>query len=147
LANEHSDLDAFRIAVHSLKGSGRGIGAEKLGDMAEKLEFAARENNLEFITANTGAFIEASEKLLSAISEFIRKVSSEYTVIKPEIDAPDSAVIAEIKIAAENYDMAALKTAIETLNDFSYREQPDLVQSLREKAGKSDFEGILKQLA
>ncbi|MDR0455184.1 MAG: response regulator [Treponema sp.] len=66
------DLESYRITVHSIKGSGRGIGAEKLGDMAEKLEIAAKEGDTAFIEANNGFLIEALEKFIADLSAFLQ---------------------------------------------------------------------------
>jgi len=68
---KNQDLESYRITVHSIKGSGRGIGAEKLGDMAEKLEFAAKEGNIAFIEANNGILIEAMEKFVADLSAYL----------------------------------------------------------------------------
>jgi len=66
------DLESYRITVHSIKGSGRGIGAEKLGDMAEKLEFAARDGDIAFVEANNGVLIETMEKLIADLSAYLK---------------------------------------------------------------------------
>jgi HPt (histidine-containing phosphotransfer) domain-containing protein len=69
--NTVQELIPYRIAVHSIKGSSRGIGADALGGMAEKLEYAARDGDTAFVAANTAAFIEAAEELIAAITVFL----------------------------------------------------------------------------
>jgi len=66
------DLESYRITAHSIKGSGRGIGADKLGDMAEKLEFAAKDGDTAFIKANNGLLIEAMEKFIADLSAYLK---------------------------------------------------------------------------
>ena len=137
------DLNAYRIAVHSLKGSSRGIGGEKIGDMAEKLENAAKHGDMAFIETHNGPFIEAAEKFIASVSAFLQTLPDKEDSAKPEKDAPDPNLLAAVKQAAENYDMASLQETIKSLDAWRYRSHPDLVKSLRQKAGKSDFEGIL----
>jgi HPt (histidine-containing phosphotransfer) domain-containing protein len=147
IKDPNSDIDSYRIAAHSIKGSGRGIGAEKLGDMAEKLEAAARQKDEAYIKANNGPFVETAEKLIADLSEFLKTMPDDFdSAEKPEKDAPDPEILAALKQAADNYDIAALYDAIESLNAFRYRSQPDLAKDIREYAGVSDFGGILKKL-
>jgi signal transduction histidine kinase/DNA-binding NarL/FixJ family response regulator/HPt (histidine-containing phosphotransfer) domain-containing protein len=71
------ELESYRITVHSIKGSGRGIGAEILGDMAEKLEFAAKERDIAFIEANNDPLIEAMEKFIADLSAYLQTLPKE----------------------------------------------------------------------
>ncbi len=67
------DSKGFAIEVHGLKGSLRSIGAAPLGDAAEELEFAAKENNTALCEEGLPDFIPAvqalGEKLAAAIAE------------------------------------------------------------------------------
>jgi CheY-like chemotaxis protein len=65
------DLLIYRVAVHSIKGSSRGIGAEGIGSMAEQLEHAARDGDTAFVEANTAAFIEAVQQLIATVTDFL----------------------------------------------------------------------------
>jgi CheY-like chemotaxis protein len=67
-----NDLEWYRIAVHSIKGSSRGIGADELGNLAEKLEQAAKQGDTVFIEANNNPFIETAEKFVDSVSAFLR---------------------------------------------------------------------------
>ena len=62
------ELESYRITVHSIKGSVWGIGAEKLGDMAEELEIAAKEGDTAFIKAKNDSLVEALERFIEALS-------------------------------------------------------------------------------
>ena len=145
--NAGSDLDVYRIAVHSIKGSGRGIGAEKLGDMAERLETAAKQSDTLFIKANNAQFIEAAEKLIAGLSAFLKTIPDDTDdVVRTEQETLEPELLAALKKAAEDYDITALYHSIETLDAFTYRSQPGLAKWLKEKAGTSDFIAIQKRL-
>ena len=144
--NNEADINSYRIAVHSLKGSNRSIGAEELGDIAGELENAVKENDLALIAAKSLPFAEAEEKLIAALADFINAKPKE-TPSKPGKDAPDPVILASIRQAAEVYDMAGLREAIEALDAFSYSTHPDLAQWLWEKADSSDFELIAERVA
>lgn len=46
---EKKDLENYAVEVHGLKGSARILGFRELGDMAEKMQFAAQAQNLEYM--------------------------------------------------------------------------------------------------
>ena len=140
------DLDAYLIAAHSLKSSSRGIGADELGDAAEKLEAAARAKDTAYIKTNNNEFIEGEERLIAALAVFLQNMPKEQQPAKPEKESPDANVLAALTRAAEDYDMAALLEAIESLDTYSYSSQPDLAVWLRERAAHSDFEAITERL-
>jgi CheY-like chemotaxis protein len=139
-------LAEYRIAVHSVKGSSRGIGAEELGNMAEKLETAAVQGDWPFIEANNARLVARAEEILAGIRAFLRTVPEAQQPPKPEKESPEPEALAALRQAVEKYDMAALQEAINALDAFSYRSQPDLTGWLREQAGRSDFAAIQKRL-
>jgi signal transduction histidine kinase/FixJ family two-component response regulator/HPt (histidine-containing phosphotransfer) domain-containing protein len=140
------DLDAYRIAVHGLKGSGRSVGADQLGDAAEQLEAAAARGDRAFIQDHNGPLIAASEQFLAGLKAFFQNTAEAPLPAQPERDSPDPELIAAIRRACAAYDMAALREALSGLEAFRYRSHPDLAGWIRERAGKSDFEAIRERL-
>ena len=144
----YSDIDAFRIAAHTMKSSGKVIGADELGDMAEKMEEAAKYKDISYIEANVKEFIFIAENLLSSIADLLNRVSSQITgMTKLEIDAPSHELICALKTAADNYDIVGIRENIKELDKFHYKSQPDLAKWLEEKISKSEFEAIQEKLA
>jgi signal transduction histidine kinase/DNA-binding response OmpR family regulator len=144
---EKGSLEAFRVAVHSIKGSGRSIGAEKLGGLAEQLEKAAVNKNLEYIKTGKDHFIEVAEQFIADLENFLKTIKDVSGPEKPEKESPDPQLVEAILSACNAYDIDALKKAIEGLAAYSYPSYPDLVEWLWDHAGRSDFEAIQKRLA
>jgi CheY-like chemotaxis protein len=142
-AVDKAGLEDYRIAVHSFKGSSRSLGAGEAGNLAEALERAAQAGDWSFIEAHNGPFIQAAEELLAGIAAFLQSRQEEAP--KPELADPPEELMAALLRASGNYDMAALKGIIETLDSHSYRSQPGLTAWLREQAGKSNFGEILRR--
>ncbi len=69
---EKKDWRNYQITVHSLKSSTKSIGAEKLSEMARQLEFAAKENDVEFIYNNHDKTMAAYIELLENIRELFK---------------------------------------------------------------------------
>jgi len=148
IKNADSDLGAYRIAVHGLKGTSKGIGAEELGERAEKMEKAAAVGDLGFIRANGLAFIETAEKLVADIGVFIEKVSrNEPDAEKPEKDIPSAEALREILHACTHYDILGLRKAIEILAAYRYTSTPDLTQWITEQSHLSNFTAIQNRVA
>jgi len=147
LKTEGGDLDSYRIAVHGLKGSSRGIGAEQLGEMAETLEKAAIRDDLAFIRANNSTLIETVEKLIVNIAAFLETVPrSQSEEGKPEKENPDMEILKGILQACTDYDMVALRKFTEALSAFRYASAPDLAQWITEQAHLSNFDVIQKRV-
>jgi len=106
-------LASFSTQVHALKGASASLGATELPFMAERLEMAARDNELDFIQEFFIDFIDSLEALINnihgALDLFIEqadendgalessKDSSEYLSVFMELsDAIESKKIAEI---------------------------------------------------
>ena len=140
-------LESYRVAVHSIKGSGRGIGAEKIGDEAERLEKAALNGDTAFITANNRQLIETAEKLTGGIGAFIKNAAVDPDEEKPEKETPDPEIVKAILFACERYDMAGLRKAIDELAVYRYKTQPDLAEWMQAQAGRSNFEAIQNRAA
>jgi signal transduction histidine kinase/DNA-binding NarL/FixJ family response regulator/HPt (histidine-containing phosphotransfer) domain-containing protein len=142
------DHDAYRLAAHSMKGSSRNIGAEDLGNQAEMLEKAAIHEDWDYINAVNADFIKAAEKLISDINDFLKIVMpNDPESKKPEKKNPDPEILDKILEACENYDIVALREAIDALAEFRYPTFPDLAQWTREQSNKSNFSVIQKRIA
>ena len=79
-----SDLKEYRVAVHGIKGSSHGIGADETGEKALELEKAAEQGNEDFIRTNNSLFLESVEKLISNIDNFIRTMDAHNSDLKKE---------------------------------------------------------------
>jgi alpha-glucosidase len=69
-------LDAYKIAVHSLKSTSYTVGAKQLGSMAESLEKAAAEGNVEYVNAHNTAVVVTIEKLIPALGIFLEEIKN-----------------------------------------------------------------------
>jgi signal transduction histidine kinase/DNA-binding response OmpR family regulator len=135
----------YAITVHGIKGSSFGISADTIGRWAEKLEHAAKAENLVFVDAENSGFITAAEKFIADLSGLLEVL--EQNIQKPCRAAPDSAILIQIAEAAETYDMGELDAMMEKLEQYSYTEEAELVTWLREQINMSEFDAITERLA
>ncbi|MCL1813020.1 MAG: ATP-binding protein, partial [Treponema sp.] len=140
-------LADYAIIVHGIKSSSRGICAEDVGAMAEALEKAAKEGNFDFVTANNTAFIEEAEKLVGALDDMLRQMSSKEP--KPKKDKPDSKLLLKLSEACKDFNAGEIDTIMSELDSYEYEYESDneLVTWLRENAALLNYEEIVEKLS
>jgi len=140
---KEDNLDDYIFAVHGIKASSRGIGAESVGASAEALEKTARSEDINFLRANHPAFLVEAEELMLAIEHLLNKISTE----KPRKDKPDAEVLSRIAAACEKYDIDALDAAMAELEACEYESGTDIVVWLRENVDRMNYEEIVGKLS
>jgi signal transduction histidine kinase/response regulator of citrate/malate metabolism/ABC-type uncharacterized transport system substrate-binding protein len=119
---DYSDLSAYRITVHGMKSICASIGADDVSAKAAKLEKAAIDTNIGYITQNHADFANALQELLTAIKEVLPK--KETAAEKPV----DNAALSALKAALDAYDAEAVNTILEQVKDTTlYSQISDLV--------------------
>ena len=106
---DNKDYEDYTIIVHSLKSNSRMIGDNELGDLAEKLQYAGQDKDVDLIEAET-------ENLLTKYKELV-------DLIEPFVDnsEEDRAKADALKLSNE------LKSAIE---DFDYNKSVEIYDKL-----------------
>ena len=62
---------SYGIEVHTLKGTSRTLGFDKLGDIAEKMQTAAETMDIQYVKEHNCELIEEFKRILCAIAECI----------------------------------------------------------------------------
>jgi CheY-like chemotaxis protein len=139
-------IDSYRIAVHSVKGSGRDIFADDVGDLAAKLETAAIERDYRYIEEHNSAFIKTARQLLYNINDVLAAVELETP--KSKRDKPDSEVLQRLSDSCATYDIDDAENAMSQLNEFRYESDEDneLVEWLCDKLDMMKFDEIVERL-
>ncbi|MDR2599383.1 MAG: PAS domain-containing protein [Oscillospiraceae bacterium] len=140
-----STLVEYAIDIHGLKSSSRGIYANALGDMADRLETEAANNNYEYVATNNVLFLKAAYSLIDDIGNMLYEIKSKTpSDIK---DKPDKKVLEKMMAACENYDMDELDEAMHELDLFVYRTDSCLISWLRDNVADGNFDEIYEKLS
>ena len=134
---EEGNLSDYAIYVHGIKGSSFGVGANRAGDEAERLEFLAKAGDADGVNAGNGAFCEYLRGLLVKIGDMLDKYES--TRRKPAADAPDAELLEEIRAACDNYDVDRADEIMEALESYEYENGGGAVVWLRDKIDNMEF--------
>ncbi len=152
---EKRDLENYTIKVHALKSSSRLVGAVKLGEDAERLEFAGKENNLIFIEENTDRLLSDLRGYKEVLAPLFTKEEKEKESDLPEDKAKDlnedfdrfllESVYEAIKEGAENKDAGIIKDTLSEITDYDLpMSEAEKLDRIEKCLGSEDFDGILQ---
>jgi len=143
-AKSKTRLAEYETIAHGIKGSSRAIFADRVGDMAEALEKAARAGNYDYVVSSNKFFLETTWSLIRNIEELLKEVRQ--NDIKPKKDSPDRGVLKKLREACLNYDMNGVDEAVAELIKFSYEAGGELVEWLRINVEQANFDEIAEEL-
>jgi hypothetical protein len=138
-------LPDYAITVHGIKGSSRGICAETIGAMAEKLEHAAKASDFDFVQANNDSFIKSVEGFINELTAMLNFIDVEKP--KPKIVAPDPDLLERLVENCDNYNMDGIDSIIAELSAFDYETDADLIPWLKERVDRMEFSEIQNKLS
>lgn len=98
------DWKNYVICVHALKGNAKGIGADDLSAAAKELEFAGKENRIDYILQHHEAMMEQHDALLDALTDNV--------FVYPDKDAPSNESGAETGTDSSVTDEESLTSLI-----------------------------------
>jgi CheY-like chemotaxis protein len=123
-------MPEYATTVHGIKGSSYGICAHTAGKWAERLEAAAKREELEVILAENNDFIKMMERLLSDIRRYLDGPSQRKKA-RTKLYAPDRKVLERILAAGKLFDVQAIERDVEKLEEHEYESGNDIVTRLR----------------
>jgi HPt (histidine-containing phosphotransfer) domain-containing protein len=137
-------LADYTIIVHGLKSSSRGIGAEMLGDRAERLEMASKDGDMDYISEHNADFIKSAERLVHDLQALTATMADEQP--KPEKDSPDRDILRMLANACATYDMDGADEAIQKINAFAYTADEGLADWLVRNVSDMNFPQIVEKI-
>ncbi|MCR5685116.1 MAG: DegV family EDD domain-containing protein [Lachnospiraceae bacterium] len=146
---EAEDWDNYTIKIHALKSSAKLVGALGLGERAQLLENAGKERNIDYIKKHYKPFMTHYKKYRELLFDYCDDSASEEEQDKPVADRfLMEGVFDAVKEAAESMDCGTIEDTLKELEDYAIPDEyADKIASIREMAGKFDYEGIAKLFA
>jgi len=135
----------YAITVHGIKGASFGICANPVAKLAESLETAAKNHDIQFMEKNNAYFNQEVEKIIGRLKEFFEALSKN-SGAKPRLPKPDSALLKELTEASRHYNVSVMDDILEKLEANDYEEGGELVSWLREQVDNLEYEAIYKRL-
>jgi signal transduction histidine kinase/CheY-like chemotaxis protein len=146
-ATDETAIDEYAMTMHGIKGSSLGICAYNLGNMAESLEFAARDRNFAALKAKNGDFIDAAEKMISELKNLLNETAKIQSRRMKRKLAPDSAMLKRLLDNCMRYDVTGMEQVMSEVEKFDYDSGGELVRWLREKLDNLEYDEIAERLS
>jgi CheY-like chemotaxis protein len=138
-------LKEYAITVHGIKGASFGICADPVAKLAEALEEAAKDRDVQFIEMNNAHFIQEVKKILERLKELFAILIKQADA-KPMSQKPDPALLEKLTEAAKHYNVKVMDEILEKLEENDYEEGGELVKWLREQVDNLEYEAIYNKL-
>jgi PAS domain S-box-containing protein len=138
-------LPGYVIAVHGLKGTSAGIGAESIREAALNLENSARSGDLKKVLDLNNKLISDTEVVVESVKTWLEQYDA--LNAKPLQKAPNPEVLARLKQCCEKFDMSGIDKAMAELESADYEEGNDLVKWLKDKIVISEITEAAARIA
>jgi len=147
-----SDWDNYTIRIHALKSSARLVGALGLGDMAERLENAGKEKDIQYISDNHANAMEEYlkyKKTLAVVFPDDNDTSDGDSDNRPIADKELMSDFYEgIRVAADAMDCDMIEDIIKEMEEYRIPDpEKDRFKRIKERADAFDYDGILNELS
>ncbi len=135
------DYENYTIKVHALKSSARIIGCGELSKLAESLENAGKENDIDYIKANTDRLLYMYRDLKDKLS-FFDEGDDDKEEISPKAMKEAYQTIYEVSSCME-YEM--LDDMLKELKKYKFNDTDEAnVRRIEKLLTELDWDGIIK---
>jgi CheY-like chemotaxis protein len=148
---DEDSLSEYAITLHGIKGSCKGIFADKVAELAETLEYASKAGDYEYVNAHNKDFLDEAWVLIHAIDEFLSDIDeqadTDEQTIRAKKDKPDTEVLKALSDACAIYDMDEAEKAMDELKKYEYESDDALIDWLSENISRMKFPEIVEKLS
>ena len=145
-SKDRDEIEAYTIKVHALKSSSKIIGAMEIGELAEKLEAAGNNNDIDAINVYTDELISYYSSLYYMLRHHLKTKSNASD--KPEItlDSLKEAFMAMDELA-QMYDYDSIVGIMDSLEEYTIpKEFVERIRALKKAISKADWDTIISLL-
>ena len=141
----NGDIKQFVIDVHAIKSTSASVGAIEISELAKQLEFAGKEENLEFVDKHIDAFVEKCEHMIKVLEVFWKR--EEENDIECEMSFLDKQWLYDIRQACEEMDSAKASSLLEEVKNKRFSEEENnLLKQIKEYVEQYDYEDVVSLL-
>ncbi len=136
---EEKDWENYTIKVHALKSSSRLVGALKLGDDAEALENAGKQQDIDFITSHHDKMMDEYRTIRDALAPTLGK-QDDLPDIPTDMLADAYVGLAEFA-ASMDYELAKMVT--DSVKEYKLpKEDEERFKQINIRLSQMDWDGI-----
>lgn len=131
---ENGDIELLTIEFHSLKSTSKQIGANHLSALAKGLEYAGKENDIDFISENIDKFLDEYKEMKKILSSYFgtQNTAGEKQEIKP--------LLSELKKALSDMDALQIDDVLEKISENMNASDKSYFEDIRKAVDDCDFD-------
>ena len=143
------DIDAYTIAVHSLKSTSRTVGAAEVSELAQALERAGNDGDIEAIRTDTPRLLRLYRSLKAPLETILGlHGSAEEGALPPLPEAEFAEALRSIRDMSAAFDYESVSMVMDMLAGYSIPEPCRAAyEKLRTAVGRCDWYAIAAALA
>lgn len=136
------EVKAYTIEVHALKSASRQVGALTLADKCEKLEYAGKNNDIDYIHSETEEMLKHYRTYAETLKPYFVSSDSEDEKNKEMIDNTVlDRLLNELTEAMYSLDLTKMDTVIKEMDQYEYQDDAKTqFEQLKAAVGNIDIE-------
>ncbi len=139
----NNDAKAFAIEIHGAKGYLATIGGNELADLAQKMETAAKSNDMVFCKDRLQEFLTKYQTLANTLKEIFEESNSQVVVSGDILELKDD--IMQIILCLNDYRLDEPLEIVQKFERYSYGEDVDnLIKSLKELIDNIEYDRAIE---
>ena len=141
-AHEDQEFELYTTEVHALKSSSRQIGEFELGNMAEALENAGNNKDIDFINANTASLLERYANMKNVLADYVEKDEDSENESKVIISKEKiKEILGKITEALDDLDSTTIDSLIKELQGVGFdNDEKELFIRLKDASEEYDYD-------
>ncbi len=141
---EKDNIDDYTLLAHTIKSSLRVMGAQDLGEEAQKLEDAGKRNDPGYIREHHRSFMDNYNALQDRLSVVFND-GADFSEDLPQMDMSAlNEVYSAIRYAAKDMDCDRIEEAIDSVKGYAIPEgEASRWKDILDAAAKFDYDGIV----
>ena len=141
---EAKDISALAIKIHAVKSSTRSIGGIELGELAQKLETAGDNNDMDTLNAQMDDFIAAVSKLGTKLESLVSDKQVDESDLPPITKENLEKCYGMIKKCLDSFDTESIEEIITKINRHSIPDdEKERCKALSKALDDFDFEAMM----
>ncbi len=145
----NKDIENYTIKVHALKTGFRTVKAFELGEDAQQLENAGKQNDIKYIDSHYPEFLDKIASFKETLNEKFSKADSQEQTRSgvPADSQLMNQFFTDIRLAAQDMDSDRLDELFTSMKDYIIPEEhKDIYRQLQKASSEYEYKKILKLL-
>ena len=134
---DEKDIENYTLLVHSLKSNARMVGCMDLGALAEKLQYASQDNDMDTVDEFTDILLSMYKDKVAEIKEFLDNQEEDTGMSKESVVK----ILDELSGVLEDYEYNESMLLFNKLSDYNFKiSEKSLYNGIKEEIEEFQYD-------